>query len=252
MFRKTKRVKAYKDIIEQVERAVIDGALKPGEKLPNERELQEIFQTGRNTLREAYRVLEQKGLIEIRLGSKGGAFVTSPNQRQMSESLDLLIRYQRVALEDLNLFREILEVPAAKRAAELARQEDLEHLQDLLAEAKEDLEEGVSKWEEFYETEALMHRHLAQMAGNPLLESVLLTIYDNNMFYIDFLPRSEENMREAYEDWRQILKWLDKGEPKGVMAIIKRHVQTFNQYTQDGQARKGQTRQEEVKKVREA
>ncbi|MBW2618284.1 MAG: FadR family transcriptional regulator [Deltaproteobacteria bacterium] len=242
MFRKTKQTKAYKDIIDQVERAIMDGALKPGDKLPNERELQEIFHTGRNTLREAYRVLEQKGLIEIRLGSKGGAFVTSPSRRQMSESLDLLIRYQRVALEDLNLFREILEVPAAERAAELAQKEDLEHLADLLAEAKEHLEEGVSRWEEFYETETLMHRSLARMTRNPLLESVLLTIYDNNMFYIDFLPRSKDNMQEAYEDWGQILKWLDKGEPKKVKEVIKRHVRSFNNYTQDGQTRKGQTR----------
>jgi len=243
VFRKTKQTKAYKDIIDQVERAIMDDALKPGDKLPSERELQETFHTGRNTLREAYRVLEQKGLIEIRLGSKGGAFVTSPSQRQMSESLDLLIRYKRVALEDLNLFREILEVPAAERAAELARKEDIEHLEDLLAEAKEHLEEGVSKWEAFYETETLMHRSLAQMTKNPLLESVLLTIYDNNMFYIDFLNKSIDNMREAYEDWGQILEWLVKREPKKVKEIIKRHVRNFNHYTQNGQARKGQTRQ---------
>ena len=61
----------------QIEALILDGGLKAGDKLPGERQLTEIFKVSRGTLREAFRALEQKRLIEIRTGMNGGAFVPS-------------------------------------------------------------------------------------------------------------------------------------------------------------------------------
>ncbi len=72
MFQKAKQNRIFQDVVDQIQEAILQGRLKAGNKLPSERELQEIFQTSRGTLREALRVLEQKGLITIKTGVSGG------------------------------------------------------------------------------------------------------------------------------------------------------------------------------------
>ena len=122
LFRKAKQNRIFQDVVEQIQDVILDGKIKPGERLPSERELGEMLGTSRGTLREALRILEQKGLIEIRLGVNGGAIVKETNWEQMSETLALLIRSQSVALEHLAEFREGVEGIIASLAAEREQQ----------------------------------------------------------------------------------------------------------------------------------
>jgi DNA-binding FadR family transcriptional regulator len=68
MFKRAKQNRVFQDVVDQIQDAILSGKLPPGSKLPAERDLKEMFNTSRGTLREALRVLEQKGLIEIKLG----------------------------------------------------------------------------------------------------------------------------------------------------------------------------------------
>ena len=85
MFRPAKSHPLYQDTVEQIENAILKGSLKSGEKLPPERELRETMLISRTTLREALKVLKQKGLVEIKLGSKGGAYVKNPGIDQKGQ-----------------------------------------------------------------------------------------------------------------------------------------------------------------------
>jgi DNA-binding FadR family transcriptional regulator len=75
IFTQAKQNRIFEDVIRQVQDAILDGVLKPGDKLPAERELKEMLDVSRGTLREALRVLEIKGLITIKTGVNGGAIV---------------------------------------------------------------------------------------------------------------------------------------------------------------------------------
>ena len=66
LFQKVKQKRVYHEVADQIEEAIVSGLLKPGEKLPAERELVGQFDISRRTLREALRILEQKGLIDRR------------------------------------------------------------------------------------------------------------------------------------------------------------------------------------------
>jgi DNA-binding FadR family transcriptional regulator len=68
LFQKVKQKRVYHEVADQIEEAIVSGLLKPGEKLPVERELVGQFDISRRTLREALRILEQKGLIEVKIG----------------------------------------------------------------------------------------------------------------------------------------------------------------------------------------
>ncbi|HKJ65784.1 MAG TPA: winged helix-turn-helix domain-containing protein, partial [Desulfopila sp.] len=75
----------YQDVVEQMQTAIAEGRMCPGELLPSNQELCEIFRTNEDTLHEALRILEQKGLIETRLEEGGGVFVKDANAELMAE-----------------------------------------------------------------------------------------------------------------------------------------------------------------------
>ncbi|MCP4669772.1 MAG: FadR family transcriptional regulator, partial [Desulfobacula sp.] len=109
MFKKAKQNRVFQDVVDQIQNAILNGELAPGSKLPPERALKDMFDTSRGTLREALRVLEQKGLIEIKLGVAGGAIVKRIDTEPIAESLALLIRSGKVSLKHLSEFRILIE-----------------------------------------------------------------------------------------------------------------------------------------------
>jgi GntR family transcriptional repressor for pyruvate dehydrogenase complex len=238
MFREAKQNRIFQDVVDQIQEAILQGKLKAGSKLPPERELIDTFKTSRGTLREALRVLEQKGLITIKTGVSGGAFVKALSTHQVSESLDLLIQYERVSLRDLAEFREGVEGIVAGLAVERVKSEDIQYLKKLLADAKTHLDEGASGWDNFIHVDNQLHMALAHIAGNPIYESVLQTIYDNIHRYFDqFLPREEVLLRENYRDLCEIVKAVENGQAAQAHLLVQNHVYRFNRLMEENAKR---------------
>lgn len=229
MFQQVKQSRVFQDVVDQIQEAILQGKIMPGSRLPAERELTDIFKASRGTLREALRVLEQKGLISIKTGVKGGAVVNALSTDQISESLGLLIRCQRVSLQDLAEFREGVEGMVAALAGQRGTKEDIRNLKALLRRAENCLEQGTSGWDAFIRMDNQIHMALARMARNPVYESVLQTIYDNIHRYFDrFLPREESIIRENYQDLCAIVKAVEKGDARRASMLVQDHVCRFN------------------------
>ena len=179
LFREAKQSRIFQDVVEQIEEAIISGDLKAGARLPPERELKETLKTSRSTLREALRVLEQKGLIEMRLGKGGGALGKAISAEQISQSLGLLIRSQQVTLRQLAEFRERFEGDIAALAASKTANTDLAPLDDMVAEARRCAEGGRDFFNEFLEADKQIHLFLARMTANPIYITILQTVHDN-------------------------------------------------------------------------
>ncbi len=233
MFQETVKNRVFQDVTDQVEAAIFDGRLKPGDKLPPERELMVVFKTSRGTLREALRVLEQKGLITIKTGVKGGAYVRAASTEPMVEGLALLIRQRRVSLALLAEFREVIEGVVAGLAARRAGPEDIARLKRLMAQAEEHVAAGAEGWDAFYEIETQLHLSLAAMTGNPLFEWVLTTVHENIHTYFGFLSKQEANLREAFEDWLAIVAAIESGDAEAAGAALSGHVARFIGYMSD-------------------
>jgi GntR family transcriptional repressor for pyruvate dehydrogenase complex len=239
MFQKARQNRIFQDVVEQIQEAILQGKLKPGDKLPPERELKEMFAASRGTLREALRILEQKGLITIKTGVAGGSVVNALTTDQVSESLDLLIRYQKVSLKDLAEFREGVEGLVAGLAAERAKEKDIQQLRELLFEAKACLEEGISQWDAFIRVDNEIHLALARIAENPVYESIIQTIYTNIHLYFDrFLPREERILKQNYRDLRKIVKAVVEGKPVEAHSLVRDHVCRFNRLMEKNQKQK--------------
>lgn len=149
-------------IVQQLQGAIRSGLLGPGDRLPPERELAERFGVSRITVRDALRSLEVLGLIKIRVGAGGGAFVTSPGTEIVGEGLTNLVLLSSLKPDEIAEARLVLELGSVALAATRATDDDIEQLRVMMREARKALEE------ETYERGMSLQFHLriAQIARN--------------------------------------------------------------------------------------
>jgi len=225
LFQKVKQKRIYHEVADQIEEAIVSGLLKAGEKLPPERELVGRFDVSRRTLREALRIVEQKGLIEIKVGSRGGAFVKDLTTAPISESLALLIRSKKISLRELAEFRLDIESLVAGRAARRATSEDVDSLKDLLVEGESLLASNRFNWRAFMEVDQQLHLTLARIARNSIHEFILKTIHENiNRYYESYLPKDKKVWKQSYLEMRPLVKAVEDGDIKKAFSLAQEHV----------------------------
>lgn len=231
MFRKAKQNRVFQDVVDQIQNAILDGRLKVGEKLPPERELGEMMGTSRGTLREALRILEQKGLIEIRLGMNGGAVVQAATSDHMSESLALLIQTQGVSLEELSEFREGVESIVTGLAAQRVTDTDIKKLVSLKEKAAEYYQQGVKDWDKFVGVDEQLHMLLARISGNMLYRFILETVHDNiHRYYDRYLTVSDRELEVNYRDLCDIVDAVIERRSEDAAELAGAHVARFKGY----------------------
>lgn len=158
----------------QLQTLVVEHALKPGEKLPSERELCELLGVSRTVVREAVRVLAVKGLLEVRPG--GGTAVRIPDTALVSELMGVVLRMDNgeIAFSHVHEIRRLLEVEIAGLAAERHDLDDLTHMENQVQIMVEN-EANPRGWAE---ADVAFHAAIASATHNPLYPVLLSTISD--------------------------------------------------------------------------
>jgi DNA-binding FadR family transcriptional regulator len=154
----------YEQIVGHVERAIYEGRLRQGEKLPPERQLARDLKASRVAVREALRTLELRGLVEVRQGSTGGYFVRDVDDRPLVRDFETLFRLGRVSGPQLIEARRILEPEVAFLAAQRAGEVDVKALGAALDESSEQAAAGRSS----RRLDLDFHRILAEATRNPI------------------------------------------------------------------------------------
>lgn len=160
--------RASSSIAGQIRGTILEGRLRAGERLPPERELAEQFGVSRVTVRDALRALEAMGLIEVRVGAHGGAFVTAPTGSIVSQTMSDMMVMQALTPEDIVESRLILELGTVTLAAARATEDDLASLHALDQTARSALAAKTYTRELSWE----FHTLLATAAHNGALEGL--------------------------------------------------------------------------------
>jgi DNA-binding FadR family transcriptional regulator len=166
----------FEKVVEHLRAAVLDGRFKQGDRLPPERELVRQFQVGRGAIREALRVLEQNGLIRIRPGSGGGAFVDITSTRAVSRSLADLLRFGDITLDQITEVRLGLENLIVDTVAARGKKRDLQRLAESIDRAEAFFRAGQSA--ERTEANFNFHVLLAEATGNPVYPLLIRALND--------------------------------------------------------------------------
>ena len=234
IFHPIKTVRASEAIYEQIKDRIISGELKPGDRLPSERNMMELFQRSRPTIREALRMLERSGYIHTIPGSNG-ALVTLPSGRNMIESIGEALQIGNVSLAELSEYRLVSEGAAAAWAAERATDEDISLLRSSLDEGAGVLKHFDSPdwFRQFTEADQHFHLYISKAAKNRVSELMNHTVGNLNRVLLDektsvlSARKKELMMKDVQQMHEEVFKAVERRDAEAARAAMETHLKRF-------------------------
>lgn len=235
MLKAVKRKRIYQDIVAQIRRLLGNGRLKPGDQLPSERELSEMLQVSRASVREAIRSLESMGLVEIRSGE--GTYVVSAVDTLLSP-LAAAIRQQKDAVREIFEARRIVEPEIAALAAERANPSQVEKLEAILEEQARQIAEGKTG----VEADSAFHSTLAQAARNKVFLRLNDAIVDSLRAARERSLQSHGRPARSLAGHREILKAIRAKDPGRARRAMLAHLEAIEENVLKPQAGRAEQR----------
>ncbi|CAD5140817.1 Lactate-responsive regulator LldR in Actinobacteria, GntR family [Microbacterium sp. Nx66] len=228
--------RAWRLVLEHIERDLLDGRLGPGDRLPSERDLASDLGVGRSSVREAFRVLEVLGLIRTATGSgpQSGAIVIATPTGGMSALLRLQVAAQGFPLDDVVRTRLVLE-DAVVEAMAAASDRDTSRAHELLTA----MDDGALTPAEFLALDAQLHLSLAEGSGNTVIAAMMAGLRSSIESYVlagaatvDDWDRMAARLRSEH---RALVAAIDDGDADTARRLVRTHITGY--YTAAGLTR---------------
>jgi GntR family transcriptional repressor for pyruvate dehydrogenase complex len=227
-FQPVQPVRAYQRIVEQVEDALARGDLKPGQRLPSERELVGQFEVSRSTVREALRVLESNGVVRSRPGDPNGPEVLPFSSGALSKQMVRLARVEEVSLAELLSFRMILDGSATMLAAQLRTPAQLMEMEQAIAVMRATIDVG---YEQFSEADVEFHEAVARASRNSLIQvcndvvrGVVLTLISDK---ISRARNRRALMTESLNHHAEVLAAIQAGDGRAAARVARQKLYDY-------------------------
>jgi GntR family transcriptional repressor for pyruvate dehydrogenase complex len=211
-------------IVDQIIELISRGVLKPGERMPSEKQLCQQFAVGRTSVREALRSLSVMGILESHAGD--GTFVSEDNSRYLEKTLQWSLLLDRKVVEDLIETRLTLESETSFLAAERARPEDL---QEILA-AIEGMERSANQPDRYLDFDLRFHLAIARASQNSILFQLLSMIRGYLQTWIKETlsapPADDSELRatKSIAEHRSVLSALEKRNAESARQAMREHI----------------------------
>lgn len=196
---------------------ILADGLQPGDPLPSEAELMEIHDLSRATVREALRILDVEGFVDVRLGRTGGVAVAHPDPDQLGEWLAAQLTLRAVTVQTLIEFRVMVEPVAAQIAAERATHEDLKLMNEILNA-------------QTMEEELDFHLFVADATHNELLRLMLRAVHTglqhHSVYSSAATPKDAALGRKQH---RRVFDAISNRDGKEAAGLMRRHLQGVEQ-----------------------
>lgn len=221
LFAPMKNKRSFEEVASRIKELILDGTLKVGDRLPAETQLAEDFNVGRQTIREALRMLEQSGFVSIQRGGGGGSVIKNTVLQHISDLLINVFRMRSVTLEDLTAARMEIERMIIVHAMNNADDQDLARLQENITAARKRIDEGRTSTE--LNTE--FHKLLAKASKNEVFVIVIETLM---AVHLDLLSRAGSGLatsRKVVEAHERIVQAMTAGDRILAQRLMEEHVE---------------------------
>src|SRR5258705_794528 len=224
-FRPIHTRRAFEEICERIREQLALGVLKPGDKLPPERDLAQQLGVSRNVLREALRSLEMAGVLRLQKGVKGGAFIQEGDTSQMNGVMRDMLSLGTISVRELSEARvHVLDLVVRLSCAN-ARQADLDALEANIRRTEDATQEGrlldrVECSREFYKL-------LAASTGNKVIAMIMDSVTEIHMrFVYAKVSSSGVAMARLVEKRRQFLSALRARDTSAAARLMQAHLES--------------------------
>lgn len=221
------RRKLYQDVVERLMLRIQSGEIRPGDHLPPERELMDVYGVGRPAVREALQALERSGIVEISHGER--AKVVVPTARdlilQIASGTRHLLQSQPDMLDHLKEARLFLEVGTARMAAQRAGPQDIEALRARI----EDQRAALTQMERFLACDMAFHREIARVSGNPIFPAVIEAVFQWAGDYYRPLVRAPGAEQLTLQEHTRLVDAIAAHDPDAAEEAVRAHVTRSNE-----------------------
>ena len=211
------REKLREQIADRIQDMIATNQLKSGEQLPSEREMAKIVDVNRGTVREAIRLLEQRGLIEMRVGS--GAYVVSVSPSTVTDSIERYFAFGSCSHEDLITLRGILDPEIAALAAERATAAEIESLRQLAERIDVSFFEDTAQ---YATDDAEFHVTVAQASHNDLVIAIMGGLHKILARWILAQSRSHQ-LEGGARSHRAVYEAISRRSPEDARQAMRVH-----------------------------
>jgi len=207
------------EAILKIKEMILAGDLKPGDRLPPEKELGEALGLSRSSLREAVKALEIIRVLDVRRGD--GTYVTSLSPSLLLDALSFVVDvHQDDSVLELFEVRRILEPAAAVLATPRMTGADIAHLRELLAQV-----DGVPSVDELVANDIVFHRYISERSGNAYLTRMLDALSSSTLRARVWRGLTQEgSVQRTLTEHRAIVDALEVGDTDLVAAQMTVHV----------------------------
>ncbi len=215
--------KIYEVIADQIKAQITGGQLKPGEKLPSTKELSELFQVGRSTVREALSALKAMGLVEVHQGE--GSYVRSIASEDVGLPEWNALLMNRETVLDLIEARKALETSNAALAAEKRTEDDLRRFESILQR----MERHLGDEEEGERSDIEFHLALAEATHNAILVRMIDSISSQMQLAIRETRRlqmygSRAVSEQLWRDHQAVYEAVKRQDAEEAREAMRRHL----------------------------
>ncbi|WP_419902263.1 FadR/GntR family transcriptional regulator [Kiloniella sp.] len=213
----TTPVRAYEDVIAKIRKLINDEEMGPGDALPSERRLSELFTVSRHSVREAIRVLQEQGVLAPRRGS--GNYIRSSSREELTRALSSLVSGDSRRLFEVFQLRQLMEPQIAALAAEMILPEQLTEMDQLVRRqmATEDLNE-------LRQIDRNFHALIAKATGNSLLADLMDKISESIDPSRTEGHQSDERRVASISGHCRILSALQAHDPTAAADAMRDHI----------------------------
>jgi GntR family transcriptional repressor for pyruvate dehydrogenase complex len=219
-FQRIKTERAFEGIASQIRSLLANGRLRPGDRLPSERDLAEQFGVSRNTVREALRSLENAGLLRLQKGHTGGAFIAESAGSAVVSGLRDMFHLGAIKLEHLTQARIWIGSVAVRAACELATPDDIAAMKANIMDAERAQRKG-----DFYlraATHLEFHRLIARATKNPVMMIVMDAILEVMKHFIDTIGPHDK--QDVLPSRRRFVRHFEARDCEAAVAEMEQHL----------------------------
>lgn len=214
---RVERTTLAQDVVQQLMTLIVNGTISPGDKLPSEKQLMELFGVGRSTLREAIRALSALGLVEVK--PPLGTFVPETFDEFFTKHLALMSKIGFDNILELIEARILLEMDLAGIAAEKSTSEDHKKLDHILHMAK-----STDDQEKFLQYDVEFHRTIAEIANNSFMLHMMNILQDVTMEWMHKVIQRHSPYELVLEQHKKIAKAIKSRDKELARKEMNNHL----------------------------